>query len=127
MTGLAGSFKTSDRRVGDNAPRCWPGVESIGFDHVGRMKNEVQRWPAHWPGVRCPASRREDHSARRRELRAAELSSEMMTQPTTDERPLKYSDGIAAALTLNAIKANAAALQRRLPEGWELGAHTVRR
>jgi hypothetical protein len=33
---------------------------------------------------------------------------------------LRYSDGIAAARTLIALKANAAALQRRLPEGWEL-------
>jgi len=33
---------------------------------------------------------------------------------------LKYSDGIAAARTLIAIKANAAALQRRLPDGWDL-------
>jgi hypothetical protein len=33
---------------------------------------------------------------------------------------MKYSDGIAASRTLIAIKANAAALQRRLPEGWEL-------
>jgi len=44
----------------------------------------------------------------------------MITQRTTDDRSLKYSDGIAAARTLIAIKANAAALQRRLPEGWEL-------
>src|SRR5215510_14707427 len=33
---------------------------------------------------------------------------------------LTYSDGIAAARTLLAVKGNAAALQRRLPEGWEL-------
>src|SRR5262245_31395353 len=33
---------------------------------------------------------------------------------------LRYSDGIAAARTLIALKGNAAALQRRLPEGWEL-------
>jgi len=33
---------------------------------------------------------------------------------------LRYSDGIAAARTLIAIKANATALERRLPEGWEL-------
>lgn len=33
---------------------------------------------------------------------------------------LKYSDGIAAARTLIAVRANAAALQRRLPSGWEL-------
>jgi len=36
------------------------------------------------------------------------------------EGSLKYSDGIAAARTLLAVKANAAALQRRLPDGWEL-------
>ena len=33
---------------------------------------------------------------------------------------LKYSDGIAAARTLVAVEANAAALQHRLPTGWEL-------
>jgi hypothetical protein len=33
---------------------------------------------------------------------------------------LRYSDGIAAARTLIALQANAAALQRRLPTGWEL-------
>jgi hypothetical protein len=33
---------------------------------------------------------------------------------------LKYSDGIAAARTMLALEANAAALQRRLPRGWEL-------
>src|SRR5215510_8564889 len=33
---------------------------------------------------------------------------------------LKYSDGIAAARTLIAIKVNAAAIQRRLPDGWDL-------
>jgi hypothetical protein len=33
---------------------------------------------------------------------------------------LKYSDGIAAARTLIALEGNAAALQRRLPRGWEL-------
>jgi hypothetical protein len=32
---------------------------------------------------------------------------------------LTYSDGIAAARTLVALEANAAALQRRLPDGWE--------
>jgi hypothetical protein len=33
---------------------------------------------------------------------------------------LKYSDGIAAARTMIALEGNAAALQRRLPSGWEL-------
>lgn len=33
---------------------------------------------------------------------------------------LKYSDGIAAARTMLALKADAVALQRRLPDGWEL-------
>jgi hypothetical protein len=33
---------------------------------------------------------------------------------------LHYSDGIAAARTTLALEANAAALQRRLPPGWEL-------
>ena len=47
-----------------------------------------------------------------------------VTQQAIDERRLKYSDGIAAARTLIAVKANAAALQRRLPEGWELAPYT---
>jgi hypothetical protein len=33
---------------------------------------------------------------------------------------LKYSDGIAAARTMIALEGEAAALQRRLPSGWEL-------
>jgi hypothetical protein len=33
---------------------------------------------------------------------------------------LHYSDGIAAARTMVAVRGNAAALQRRLPGGWEL-------
>src|SRR5262245_31192377 len=33
---------------------------------------------------------------------------------------MKYSDGIAASRTMIAIAGNAAALQRRLPSGWEL-------
>jgi hypothetical protein len=36
------------------------------------------------------------------------------------EPPSRHSDGIAAARTLIALEANAAALQRRLPEGWDL-------
>jgi hypothetical protein len=36
------------------------------------------------------------------------------------EGSLNYSDGIAAARTLIALEANTAALQRRLPEGWEV-------
>src|SRR5262249_17054830 len=33
---------------------------------------------------------------------------------------LRYSDGIAAARTMIALEADASALQRRLPDGWEL-------
>jgi hypothetical protein len=36
---------------------------------------------------------------------------------------LHYSDGIAAARTTLALEANPAALQRRLPSGWELAAY----
>jgi hypothetical protein len=36
------------------------------------------------------------------------------------EGVLRYFDGIAAARTLIALGANAAAIQRRLPEGWEV-------
>jgi hypothetical protein len=46
-----------------------------------------------------------------------------MTQATEDVtagRALRYSDGIAAARTMIALEGNAAALQRRLPGGWEL-------
>jgi hypothetical protein len=37
---------------------------------------------------------------------------------------LTYSDGIAAARTLLALEGNAAALQRRLPNGWELAPYS---
>src|SRR5215475_5781456 len=40
--------------------------------------------------------------------------------PASAESDLKYSDGIAAARTMIALEGNAAALQRRLPSGWEL-------
>jgi hypothetical protein len=42
--------------------------------------------------------------------------------PTTKESlmDLHYSDGIAAARTMIAVEGNAAALQGRLPTGWEL-------
>jgi hypothetical protein len=46
-----------------------------------------------------------------------------VTEPTTDGSApgiLRYSDGIAAARTLIALEANAIALQRRLPDGWDL-------
>lgn len=36
------------------------------------------------------------------------------------DRPLHYSDGIAAARTMIALEGNASALQRRLPAGWQL-------
>ena len=36
---------------------------------------------------------------------------------------LNYSDAIADARTLVAVEANAAALQHRLPDGWELAPH----
>jgi hypothetical protein len=36
------------------------------------------------------------------------------------ESSLKYSDGIAAARTMIALEGNAAAVQRRLPDGWKL-------
>jgi hypothetical protein len=40
------------------------------------------------------------------------------------ESALKYSDGIAAARTMIALKGNGAALQRRLPDGWALAPYT---
>src|SRR5262245_13152880 len=43
-----------------------------------------------------------------------------MTSEATTELDLHYSDGIAAARTMIALQGNAAALQRRLPSGWEL-------
>jgi len=43
-----------------------------------------------------------------------------MTVQATDGSEVRYSDGIAAARTMIAVEANAAALQQRLPRGWEL-------
>jgi hypothetical protein len=37
---------------------------------------------------------------------------------------LRYSDGIAAARTMIVLEANASALQRRLPTGWELAPYS---
>src|SRR5215475_7793023 len=42
------------------------------------------------------------------------------TQPKETTVDLYYSDGIAAARTTLALRANPGALQRRLPSGWEL-------
>src|SRR5215471_6612396 len=44
----------------------------------------------------------------------------LVEETRVTDGPLKYSDGIAAARTLIAVRGNAAALQRRLPDGWEL-------
>jgi hypothetical protein len=43
-----------------------------------------------------------------------------MARDATTELDLHYSDGIAAARTVLALQGNPAALQRRLPSGWEL-------
>ena len=43
-----------------------------------------------------------------------------MTRDATSGPDLTYSDAIAAARTMIALEGNAAALQRRLPSGWEL-------
>src|SRR5262245_9822009 len=43
---------------------------------------------------------------------------------TKMESDLKYSDGIAAARTMVALEANAGALQRRFPSGWELAPYS---
>jgi hypothetical protein len=43
-----------------------------------------------------------------------------MTMDATSGSDLTYSDGIAAARTMLALEGNAAALQRRLPNGWQL-------
>ena len=42
------------------------------------------------------------------------------TEDVTAGPDLRYSDAIAAARTMIALEGNAAALQRRLPSGWEL-------
>jgi hypothetical protein len=42
------------------------------------------------------------------------------TEDVTAGPDLHYSDAIAAARTIIALEGNAAALQRRLPSGWEL-------
>jgi hypothetical protein len=43
-----------------------------------------------------------------------------MTSDATSGSDLTYSDGIAAARTMLALQGNPAALQHRLPSGWEL-------
>src|SRR5262249_34001868 len=43
-----------------------------------------------------------------------------MTRNAMSGSDLTYSDGIAATRTMLALQGNAAALQRRLPSGWEL-------
>jgi hypothetical protein len=45
---------------------------------------------------------------------------ETVLAQTTGRSELKYSDGIAAARTMIVLQGNAAALQRRLPSGWQL-------
>jgi hypothetical protein len=40
-----------------------------------------------------------------------------------DGSDVRYSDGIAAWHTMIAVKADVTALQRRLPEGWDLAPH----
>jgi hypothetical protein len=55
--------------------------------------------------------------------RAGAAGSEAGNTMTTAGAPgsgLRYSDGIAAARTMLALEGNAAALQRRLPGGWDL-------
>src|SRR5215813_12250633 len=47
-----------------------------------------------------------------------------MPTKTYAELDLQYSDGIAASRTMLALKANAAALQHRLPTGWELAPYS---
>jgi hypothetical protein len=47
-------------------------------------------------------------------------ASEMANAPRGNGASLSYSDGIAAARTMIAVEGNPAALQRRLPPGWEL-------
>src|SRR5215813_8784259 len=47
-----------------------------------------------------------------------------MTLDANTGPDLKYSDGIAAARTMIALEGNAAALQRRLPSGWELAPYS---
>jgi hypothetical protein len=48
------------------------------------------------------------------------IASHDTATPEETTVELHYSDGIAAARTTLALEANAAALQRRLPDGWEL-------
>ena len=51
---------------------------------------------------------------------AALSAPETAFAQTAGESGLKYSDGIAAARTMIVLRGNTAALQRRLPSGWEL-------
>jgi len=50
--------------------------------------------------------------------------SRRQAKPREIKVDLHYSDGIAAARTMIALEGNAAALQRRLPGGWELAPYT---
>jgi hypothetical protein len=63
----------------------------------------------------------------------AQMQRVRASGPTWKEQPgmrdeqgsdLKFSDGIAAARTMIALKANAVALQARLPVGWELAPYS---
>jgi hypothetical protein len=56
-------------------------------------------------------------------LRLSE-ENEQMIRDATSGSDLTYSDGIAAARTMIAFEGNAAALQRRLPGGWEVAPYT---
>jgi hypothetical protein len=50
-------------------------------------------------------------------------NQDQMPRSKETKMDLRYSDGIAAARTMLAVEGNAAALQRRLPNGWELASY----
>src|SRR5262249_49964158 len=76
-----------------------PALDQLGARGAGRWRTE-------------PAG------AHRREVAGTEMTT--MTTAGAAGAELTYSDGIAAARTMLALEGNAAALQRRLPSGWEL-------
>src|SRR5262249_56777267 len=66
-----------------------------------------------------PADARTDRRARSA-LRSHRGGGPMPAEPPPSGAGLTYSDSIAAARTMIVLEANPAALQRRLPAGWQL-------
>src|SRR5262249_27453376 len=72
-----------------------------------------------WPGPASVSVRHESLARHAGDLHAGGRPSRGDTVSG-----LRYSDGIAAARTLLALEADASALERRLPSGWELAPYS---